>query len=268
MRMWSGTHVEILEWSPFFRDVTLFLLEHFDQEQYKDHLLVLGAYIFKTMHDLRREHPGKKIVVVQLEQLIHSGWAATASFVGYLAESDEIWEYDDSNSAFLTERNIPHRRLHLGYAKSLDVGLATPPAAGCDIDVLFYGVLNARRHRFLESFLNSNYASGLTFVFAYGVAEGLLDDYIRRSKIVLSIHAFEDGLEEQTRLLRLLANGKAVVAEWSPQTYFPGCTIQFISSAFLNGVVQQLLARQTYVEVGRDAREKFMQLTTHRKMLE
>lgn len=83
-----------------------------------------------------------------------------------------------------------------------------------DIDVLFYGALNARRDKFLKVICETNlnvkiisYQSNLTVNEIY--------NYLLRSKIVINIHNWDNNLLETIRLFECLSLGCLVVSEKS-----------------------------------------------------
>src|SRR5262249_51468327 len=83
-----------------------------------------------------------------------------------------------------------------------------------DIDVLFYGGLEERRVRILDALRRA----GLKVEGLQGVYGKDRDRYIARAKVALNIHVLPTRIFEIVRVSYLLANGKAVVSEWSPET--------------------------------------------------
>lgn len=78
-----------------------------------------------------------------------------------------------------------------------------------DIDVLFYGSLNDRRHKILDE-LESR---GLRVVVSTNLYGSARDSLVARAKVVLNVHFYAAKVLELVRLSYLLANRVAVVSE-------------------------------------------------------
>ncbi len=118
-----------------------------------------------------------------------------------------VWDYSASNIATLKKLGI-ERAVHcpLGYTSSMT---NIEPAVGEDIDVLFYGSENAHRRLVIDQLASS----GVKMVRLFGIYGELRDELIARSKIVLNMHYFDNGVFEIFRVSHLVANGKLVVSE-------------------------------------------------------
>ncbi|PSR34352.1 MAG: hypothetical protein C7B46_05385 [Sulfobacillus benefaciens] len=121
------------------------------------------------------------------------------------------WDYSPQNIARLTSAGWGHRLIHvpIGYVPQMTRIVSTPVQ---DVDVLFYGSVNARRQAVLDALR----ASGLRVATAFGVYGRERDQLIARAKIVLNIHYYEAAVPETVRLSYLFANQKAVVSETGP----------------------------------------------------
>lgn len=152
-------------------------------------------------------------VIFNLEQLSSPDCKWLTEGYREKLSSFTVWDY--------SERNVLHLRNALGIANAAHVPLGyTPEMTRLDgsyaqnVDVLFYGALNARRLKMLESIQNT----GLNVLFG-GNAFGTERDYlIARSRLVLNIHFYSPGILEIPRLGYLWANGKCVISERGPQT--------------------------------------------------
>lgn len=119
----------------------------------------------------------------------------------------EVWDYSAENVSRLQELGAAKvRHVPLGYVPEL----ARIPAMAEDIDVLFYGSINARRQKILDELL----ARGLRVVCLFGVYGEERDRAIARARLVLCLHFYEAKVFEVVRVAYLLTNEKAVVAEW------------------------------------------------------
>ncbi len=120
-----------------------------------------------------------------------------------------MWEYSRRNIPLLRKMGIS-RIIHVpvGYVPEMRrIGNQEKQ----DIDVLFYGLVDERRQKILDGLA----ARGLNvkvLQFIYGEER---DRYIARSKVVLNMRREGMRIFEVARVSYLLANGKAVVSEYS-----------------------------------------------------
>ena len=121
-----------------------------------------------------------------------------------------VWDYSESNIEFL-RANGAKRAVHcpIGYVSSMS---KIAPVEE-DIDVLFYGSMNARRRNILDALDKE----GLHVEYVYGKYGAERDHYIARSKIVLNMHFYDKPVFEIFRVSHLLANKKCVVSEGGGQ---------------------------------------------------
>lgn len=118
-----------------------------------------------------------------------------------------IWDYAESNIAPLRSLGIQSAVLcPLGYVPTMET-IAT--AENQDIDVLFYGAINARRRTILRALSTA----GLNVVRLFGVYGVDRDAAIARAKVVLNIHFYDNPIFEIFRVSHLLANRVCVVSE-------------------------------------------------------
>ncbi len=119
-----------------------------------------------------------------------------------------VWDYAKSNVEKLRAMGVP-RVVHcpLGYIRSMRT---IEPVENEDIDVLFYGSMNARRQQVLDDLRRA----GLKVEWLYGVYGAERDAVIARSKVVLNLHFFDRGaIFEIFRCSHLFANRRCVVSE-------------------------------------------------------
>ncbi|MCG5074017.1 hypothetical protein [Paraburkholderia tagetis] len=151
-------------------------------------------------------------IVVNLEQM-RAGWPAQFPHYIALMRRHVVFDYSPSNVERVRElTGNPH--VHLlkpGYVPALTT---IEPAGNQDVDVLFYGSLNERRHKILDGLREA----GLVVQHLMGVYGAARDQWIARSKIVLNVHFYDDKIHEIVRTSWLLANHKAVVSECEPDT--------------------------------------------------
>lgn len=147
-------------------------------------------------------------ILYNLEQIVEGAIWVTPAYLDLLCRH-RVWDYSARNCAAL--RNLGVREpLHvpLGYAAVLE---RIAPAAE-DIDALFYGVYNERRLALLERLSRC----GLKVVHANGVYGRERDALIARSRIVLNLHFYGESRLEVPRCFYLMANGRFVLSETSP----------------------------------------------------
>jgi hypothetical protein len=145
----------------------------------------------------------------QIEPKLFESYGALQS----LFSRFEVWDYSEANIARLRALGFdtPIRHLPIGYMPALT---RISSAACRDIDVLFYGSINERRHAVLSRLKEE----GLKIRMLFGVYGAERDGYIARSKVVLNMHLYDPKIFEIVRVSYLLANRKAVVCEISPET--------------------------------------------------
>jgi len=150
-----------------------------------------------------------KYIPYQLEQLGTGGHALSDDMRQVLSGAYAVWDYSQSNIEFLKAQGIVKTALlPLGFHEKLD----TIRSENESIDVLCYGLMNARRLAVLDKLATYCVVKKLEFV--YGEPR---DAWIARSKIVLNIHHYLAKLGEQVRVSYLLNNGRCVVSEESAE---------------------------------------------------
>jgi hypothetical protein len=89
-----------------------------------------------------------------------------------------------------------------------------------------------------------------------------LDYFIRRSKVILNLHAFEPwNRQEQPRIFYALINGKYVLSEVSQINYFGDYIQQFSLPKDLVSKSVNIISKGKYRELGERAREWFKATT-------
>jgi hypothetical protein len=152
----------------------------------------------------------------------------TTLLVRLIANRLQIWEYSGANMETWARLNPaqPVKLVPIGYAPVLT---RIEPAPRQDIDVLIYGSVGERRLAVFAT-LCSLVNAGISTVFACGLFGEDRDSLIARAKIVLNVnHLTEGRIFEIVRVSYLMANAKAVVADFSPDSY--------VESDIANGVV-------------------------------
>lgn len=129
----------------------------------------------------------------------------------------KIWDYSKKNLEKLEALGVHGGRfLQIGYHEKL-TRLTKPMHQ--DIDVLFYGAVNERRHKVLSDLKKT----GLRVEAVFGMYGAARDRLIERAKVVLNMHYYESKIFEIVRVFYLMANKKAVVSEVGQETSIDEC---------------------------------------------
>ena len=166
--------------------------------------ILLGAHLLDeaSIHSLP-----ENVIIYNSEQLVDSSSWINESYLTLLKQRT-VWDYSRENIDRLAARGIGGvQYAPVGYMPQL----TRIPFVEQDIDVLFYGLINERRKNILEALIKS----GLRVEFLSDVYREERDAYIARAKVVLNMHYYEEGVFETVRVSYLLANEKAVVAEYN-----------------------------------------------------
>jgi SAM-dependent methyltransferase len=170
--------------------------------------IVVGAHLLdeRQLGELPRD------AILYNSEQIHAGsdWL-TGPYLGALLRH-KVWDYSGENVRRLQQHGARDVRcVPIGYVPEL-VRIAP---LGDEIDVLFYGSVNARRRQVLEALKGR----GLKVVELFGVYGEERDRAIGHAKVVLNLHYYASKIFEVVRVAYLLANAKAVVAECGPDTF-------------------------------------------------
>ena len=148
-----------------------------------------------------------RCILYNLEQLDEKNQVLRSRLTN-LADRCEVWDYSQRNIRILHQGGFPAaiRHVPIGTMPSLSRISSAPQQ---DIDVLFYGSINARRARVIEALK----AAGLEVKAVFGVYGAARDALIARAKVILNLHFYDASIFEMVRTSYLWINRKAVVAE-------------------------------------------------------
>jgi len=168
------------------------LFEHTDNILYGAHLLPAKVKIYPHT------------ILVNLEPLENNPLLPAHYFERL--RQHIVWDYSAINVQYLRTLGI-ERVFHvpMGYVPQQRRIRRTEP----DIDVLFYGALNPRRHKVLQELGDA----GARVTHLAGIYGTERDSYIARSHIILNMRMYEHGILETVRVFYLLANGCFVISE-------------------------------------------------------
>lgn len=117
-----------------------------------------------------------------------------------------LWDYSQKNIALLASLGIRAKHCGIGYSPALS---KIKHEHDEDIDILFYGSMNDRRKRLVDT-LKRTGINVVTLFDKYGKER---DGYIARSKVILNVHFYESKIFEIVRCSYLMANRKCIVSE-------------------------------------------------------
>ena len=119
----------------------------------------------------------------------------------FMNKSLLILEYNNGNyNMYKNIRNIHEVKLPINSKLIIDNDK--------DIDLLFYGTMNERRKKIMDSYKKHFKIVILTDVFG-----NELQEYLKKSKIVLNIHYYENALLETCRINEVLRYGCKIISE-------------------------------------------------------
>lgn len=180
-----------------------FVLFKYDKSVKADLWLVVGAQCF------RRLPPSGRRLIVQLEQTASDRWF-DKRYKSVLLNSLGVIEFSRQNLDGLAKHGIAYPHVFLSYLSCF--GSRSLDPADKNIDVLFYGDPNCRRRKLFLEQLSSRFS---LHVVSNTFGEQMFD-VIRRAKVVVNIHYYDDSNLETTRILECISLGTKVVSESSP----------------------------------------------------
>lgn len=190
-------------------DTLLYALRALGQDACAADAPVAGRRTILLGSNLLAQHPitlPPDTILYNLEQIDSRSEWLTPTLLA-LFRSHQVWDYSAANAARHAGLGLPVPRVvPIGWVPELS---RIPRGAPEDIDVLFYGSMNERRHAVLRALQDR----GLVVHAAFGVYGAERDRLVARSKLVLNVHFYEAKVFEVVRVSYLLANGRCVVSE-------------------------------------------------------
>ena len=246
----------VYKFNNVFEHIEKTLIELYgNNHMYDETVIVLGYNVLKSLDFLRIKYKKYKIIVYQLEHLFNgSQWVNKQSY-DILKSADEIWDYDEGNILWMRNNyNFNAEFKPLVYTESLK-NIPTLIESECDIDVLFYGYLHERRAKFLIN-LQQKAGAKISIYDLYGVWGEKLDNYIKRSKLIMNMHSSEYARQEQPRIYYPVINGRCVLSEESPINYFGDAIIE-VSYENLLDKIFELLKTGEWLDIAYQASNRY-----------
>lgn len=152
-------------------------------------------------------------IIFNLEQLGgHSKWM-NRDYLAHLAEFP-VWDYSAANMAVLEDIGARAAHVPPGYVPQMTRLRRDCPR---DVDALFYGLINDRRHAVIKKL----HDAGLRVLATQEAFGNLRDALLARSRLVLNVHYYLPAKLEIVRLGYVFANYRAVASERRPDTEIP-----------------------------------------------
>lgn len=220
-------------------------------KELEGYVIVLN-YNDRNFKEFKAKHPGKKIIVYQLEQISAKDnlwWndghknptviERTARLKEWLYGCDVILEYDLENMDFLQSKGLGGKTIFQPLEFS-EANVYHLPEEEKVYDILFFGSINHKRLEFLIA-LKDKFKMLIVGVYQSEHREAVIKSglniipaahgknlwtYINKSKIILNLHYY-NGIQEQVRMVDLLSNGKFILSEKSNWNYFGDLVEEF-----------------------------------------
>lgn len=170
-----------------------------------DMYVVICPQMFKNLP------PGQKRIAYQMEQSVSSRWF-TPSYFQMLEGSLAVLEYALANVEFMADKGVAYPHVHY-MPVGADAGyMQQQPAPEKVYDVLFYGDPNSspRRRAMLDALRRHFDVRVCSEVFG----QAMIDE-IRRARVVVNLHYYENALLEMPRVQECLSLGVPLVSESS-----------------------------------------------------
>lgn len=163
-------------------------------------------------------HPN--CIVVNFEPMVEGSHSWNDNYLEVLKNA-YLWEYSQSN--FQRYRELGYRNAdYVALGWEPDAAKIVPlsdvlPDSEQDIDVVFFGSFTQRRIDILDALTRRGLRLKTTRDRSWSLQER--DNYLRRAKLVLNLHNWDDSrVVEMPRLSILLRHRKAVVCELYPDS--------------------------------------------------
>ena len=194
--------------------------------------IVLGAHL---LNDNLIEDIPENTIIFNTEQIesITENWKKK---ILNLAKKNIIfWDYSQYNLDYLSKTiNIKGKLFQIGYQKELN---RINHNIDKNIDVLFYGSINARR----EHIINKLKDRKINVKTLFGVYGKERDDLIAKSKLILNMHMYDSKIFEIVRVFYLLSNSIPVISEVGSDTKFNNDFLDLICKSTYENIEKNII---------------------------
>jgi hypothetical protein len=130
----------------------------------------------------------------------------------------EVWDYSTRNIEILKKTGVENiKHCKIGYVPEISYFERNKPEER-DIDILAYMCPSPRRQHIMKQFENNPNINFVLIQSTYGDAR---DEYIKRAKLVINLHNYDNQIFEMVRVSHLIQNKVPVLCERNPDTDFP-----------------------------------------------
>lgn len=182
----------------------------------------------------------RNYIAFQMEQSVSSRWF-NQEYFNRLNQAKFIFDYSKVNIEFLKQNTIPNNKIYympIGAIK-IPIDNKVQNNDNFDYEVAFYGDPNCdRRQRFLIELKKHFSIQIICDVFG-----DELYQLLRKSKIIVNIHYYENALLETTRLYECLSLNKVIVSEvGSDQKYHEELNdiIEFVQIDDISSMIEKI----------------------------
>lgn len=212
-----------------------------------DMYVVICPQMFKQLP------PGEKRIVYQMEQSISSRWF-TDEYFKTLENSLAVLEYALVNVEFMADKSVAYPHVHYLPVGADVAYMGHIPPAEKNCEVLFYGDPNSspRRREMLGTLCQHFDVRVCSEIFGLDMIE-----QIRRARVVINLHYYENALLEMPRIQECLSLGVPVVSEVAQDqadypelsgavTFFEQGNVQAMIDAVRNALAQPIEPETVY----------------------
>lgn len=153
-------------------------------------------------------------IIFNLEQITGNSKWVNRDYLAHLRDFS-VWDYSPGNIAALEKLGV-RGAVHVppGYVPEMT---RISPWYPRDVDVLFYGLINERRHAVIKRL----HDAGLRILATQEAFGNVRDALLARARVLLNVHYYVPARLELVRLGYAFANRRAVVSEWRTDTEIP-----------------------------------------------
>ena len=194
--------------------------------------IVLGAHL---LNDNLIEDIPENTIIFNTEQIesITENWKK--KILNLARKNIIFWDYSQYNLDYLSKTiNIKGKLFQIGYQKELN---RINPNIDKNIDVLFYGSINARR----EHIINKLKDRKINVKTLFGVYGKERDNLIAKSKLILNMHMYDSKIFEIVRVFYLLSNSIPVLTEVGSDTKFNNDFLDLICKSTYENIEKNII---------------------------
>ena len=194
--------------------------------------IVLGAHL---LNDNLIEDIPENTIIFNTEQIetITENWKK--KILNLARKNIIFWDYSQYNLDYLSKTiNIKGKLFQIGYQKELN---RINHNIYKNIDVLFYGSINARR----EHIINKLKDRKINVKTLFGVYGKERDDIIAKSKLILNMHMYDSKIFEIVRVFYLLSNSIPVLTEVGSDTKFNNDFLDLICKSTYENIEKNII---------------------------